>query len=170
MGADRWRRPLRQARTGQISRNFPIRLERYRQVVKRCGRCQLVRPLTDFHRRGTSVQTWCRECRREYDREYHRRTRPRRLAQKRARHNEMVAWYRALKDELPCADCGLAFHHAAMTWDHLPGELKLSDVSSLLQRHSRKTILEEIAKCELVCANCHAVRTFNRRRDVAQPG
>ena len=26
----------------------------------------------------------------------------------------------------------------------------------------RETILDEIRKCELVCANCHAVRTFNR--------
>ena len=92
------------------------------------------------------------------------------MAQKKLRHAELVAWYQALKSEMPCADCGDMFHHAAMTWDHLPGASKLADVSSLLQRHNRKLILAEIAKCELVCANCHAVRTFQRRRDVAQPG
>jgi hypothetical protein len=31
------------------------------------------------------------------------------------------------------------------------------------RRHSAATVEAEIAKCELVCANCHAVRTFNRR-------
>ena len=48
-----------------------------------------------------------------------------------------------------------------MQWDHLPGEVKLGAVSSLRGR-SKKEILDEIAKCELVCANCHAIRTFQR--------
>ena len=61
------------------------------------------------------------------------------------------------------------FHHAAMTWDHLPGREKVNEVSNL-RRTSRKAVLAEIAKCELVCANCHAVRSFERRRGVAQPG
>jgi hypothetical protein len=32
----------------------------------------------------------------------------------------------------------------------------------VLRGFKRETILEEISNCELVCANCHAVRTFNR--------
>ncbi len=40
---------------------------------------------------------------------------------------------------------------------------KKHEVSNMVRRGFRRaTILEEIAKCELVCANCHAVRTFNR--------
>jgi hypothetical protein len=81
----------------------------------------------------------------------------------------MVAWYRALKSSTPCADCGSTFHHAAMSWDHLPGFEKLDDVSSLVSRHNKALILAEIQKCELVCANCHAVRSFERR-GVAQSG
>jgi len=50
-----------------------------------------------------------------------------------------------------------------MQWDHLPGTAKKREVSNMVLRgFRRRTILEEIAKCELVCANCHAVRTFNR--------
>jgi hypothetical protein len=42
--------------------------------------------------------------------------------------------------------------------------VKLDDVANLLQRsHSKRAILAEIAKCELVCANCHAVRSLARR-------
>jgi hypothetical protein len=33
-----------------------------------------------------------------------------------------------------------------MTWDHLPGMAKIADVSSLLSRHSKRAILEEISK------------------------
>ena len=137
--------------------------------VKRCGSCELTKPLSEFHRRGPGHQTWCKACRRTYDRDYHRRTRPIRLAQKRLQHRRISEWYRELKSSTPCADCGRTFHHAAMSWDHLPGHVKVDDVSSLVSRHNRSLILAEIAKCELVCANCHAVRSYERR-GVAQPG
>ena len=48
-----------------------------------------------------------------------------------------------------------------MQWDHLPGRSKRGDISAL-SGVTRAEILEEIAKCELVCANCHVIRTFTR--------
>jgi hypothetical protein len=53
-----------------------------------------------------------------------------------------------------------------MQWDHLPGHEKVADLGSLARQGSRKRVLEEIEKCELVCANCHAIRSYRRR----QPG
>ncbi len=52
-----------------------------------------------------------------------------------------------------------------MRFDHLPGTTKRSDVSTLVYGGYRKVLLDEIAKCELVCANCHAVRTFMREAE-----
>jgi hypothetical protein len=49
-----------------------------------------------------------------------------------------------------------------MQWDHLPGRLKLGNISTDFRGRSRQDILDEIAKCELVCANCHALRTAER--------
>lgn len=49
-----------------------------------------------------------------------------------------------------------------MQWDHIPGNLKLGDISTSFKGRSRQDVLDEIAKCELVCANCHAIRTFER--------
>ena len=112
-----------------------------------------------------------RTCRRASDGAYYSRTRERQLAHRKRYRLEFVEWYRQLKSGRPCADCGGIFHHAAMTWDHLPGVTKVADLSTFLSRHrSRRLVLAEINKCELVCANCHAVRTFDRRRGVAQPG
>jgi len=71
-----------------------------------------------------------------------------------------MAWYTSLKAGKPCADCGGLFHPAAMHWDHLPGQEKKATLGYLAKRGNRRRVLEEIAKCELVCANCHAVRTF----------
>jgi hypothetical protein len=46
-----------------------------------------------------------------------------------------------------------------MQWDHPPGTKKVAPVSALY-RGKRARVLAEIAKCELVCANCHAIRTY----------
>lgn len=105
---------------------------------------------------------WCKACRRDYDAAYYRQRRDLLVAQKRQRAVEHVAWMRTRKAG-PCADCGGQFHPAAMTFDHLPGSVKRSNIATLARRHSRAVVEAEIAKCELVCANCHAVRTFNRR-------
>lgn len=71
---------------------------------------------------------------------------------------------REFKGSRPCTDCGGFFHPAAMTFDHLPGSTKRGEVSSLLYSGYRQVLMDEIAKCELVCANCHAVRTFGREQ------
>lgn len=50
-----------------------------------------------------------------------------------------------------------------MTFDHLPGTQKLEDVSTLVMTGRMQMAVREIEKCEIVCANCHAVRTYQRR-------
>jgi hypothetical protein len=59
-----------------------------------------------------------------------------------------------------CTDCRIKYHPHAMEFDHVRGEKKF-DISKC---HSRKDLDEELAKCELVCANCHRIRTFSRRK------
>jgi len=131
--------------------------------MKRCGRCGDEKALTEFHRsERRGYQAWCMSCRKEYDAAYHQANRERRALQKKRQLQEFVAWYRGLKEGKPCADCGGVFHSAAMQWDHLPGCDKVADLGTLRGKRSRRRVLEEIAKCELVCANCHAVRTFVR--------
>lgn len=50
-----------------------------------------------------------------------------------------------------------------MTYDHLPGNQKRGEISNLIAGGYRGVLITELAKCELVCANCHAVRTYMRR-------
>jgi hypothetical protein len=63
--------------------------------------------------------------------------------------------------ERPCMDCGCIFHFEAMEFDHVRGEkqFNLSRPPLNLRR-----IAEEIAKCDLVCAVCHRIRTVGRRK------
>lgn len=71
-------------------------------------------------------------------------------------------YVRGLKATTPCTDCGQTYPHYVMDFDHVTGT-KTQDVSRLMGRGRPIRILEqEIAKCELVCANCHRKRTFTR--------
>jgi hypothetical protein len=68
----------------------------------------------------------------------------------------------AIKQERGCADCGFRAHPAALHFDHLPGTTKRRGMSRL-SGVPWEEALAEIAKCEVVCANCHAIRTAERR-------
>lgn len=136
-----------------------------------CSRCGEHRPVSAFHHSSTrGRQAWCKSCRKEYDASYWQKTRHTRVQFRRRRQAELESWHRSLKESTPCADCRGHFHHAAMHWDHLPGESKRLEVSTLVHRGARRAAVHEMTKCELVCANCHAVRTYERVRGVAQPG
>lgn len=80
-------------------------------------------------------------------------------------HNRVVLWNITTRYDLdrlknrPCTDCSGWFHPCQMDWDHVRGK-KLGSVSSFRSSRARKKLVEEMAKCELVCANCHRLRTF----------
>lgn len=134
--------------------------------TRRCRRCGDDKPLSEFHRWHDDYQWWCKPCRKAYAAAHYQRNKAKRQAQNKRRQAEFMAWYIGLKAGKPCADCGSVFHPAAMHWDHLPNQPKIADLSFLARRGSRKRVLTEIAKCELVCANCHAIRTHVRRDSV----
>lgn len=66
---------------------------------------------------------------------------------------------RRAKDK-PCQDCGIKYPAYVMDFDHVRGD-KVRKVSGLTNG-STSVILAEIAKCDVVCANCHRQRTFER--------
>lgn len=57
-----------------------------------------------------------------------------------------------------CSDCGYNEHHAALDFDHIKGEKKIN----VCFAKSINQAKEEIKKCEVVCSNCHRIRTYNR--------
>jgi hypothetical protein len=72
-------------------------------------------------------------------------------------------WLNSIKVERGCTDCGYKDHPEALHFDHLPGMGKAGNVSALVNNLSAQKLKDEISKCEVVCANCHAIRTASRR-------
>lgn len=69
---------------------------------------------------------------------------------------------RAAKN-VPCADCGGRFPPEAMDFDHLPHKGKRFSLSNV-QYATMASVVAEMERCEIVCANCHRIRTAGRNR------
>ena len=76
------------------------------------------------------------------------------------RYEKVSNWIRDYKMSAGCKDCGYNSHHAALEFDHIQ-DRQLGTVSSLAGS-SLTRVKKEIALCEVVCRNCHGIRTFNR--------
>lgn len=113
-------------------------------------------------------KTWkCKSCNREYQTRW--RNNNLTLQRKRTRENTArnrlrnLDHVRSIKEATSCVDCGKNYPHYVMDFDHLPGCIKVASISRLCQTEASLDRLdEEIAKCEVVCANCHRQRTWQR--------
>ncbi len=92
---------------------------------------------------------------------------------KRTRDREVCrAWWNARRAEVrrvideaksrPCVECGIQFPLPAMQFDHVRGVKSFNLGSANSRANNLDALREEIAKCDVVCANCHAVRTDAR--------
>lgn len=108
-----------------------------------------------------------RRLRREYM--YRWRRKPEKQADVRARDREhhRKKWdeRRILVDaakNVPCTDCQRTFPAYVLDFDHVRGE-KLFPIGREVGRATLSALIEEIEKCDVVCANCHRERTHQRK-------
>ena len=68
----------------------------------------------------------------------------------------------------PCDDCGKRYPPIVLDFDHVRGS-KVANISMLVNDGVPPAqLLDEIAKCDLVCSNCHRLRTAARRTRAAE--
>lgn len=140
-------------------------------AMKACPGCGLKKPLSAFSRnvsRSDGVQSYCIERRREYMKLHYARNATRYRASAAVRNEHRRAAIRRIirgaKDR-PCSDCGISYPTFVMDFDHRDQAQKRFNIGrDALGRCSERALMEEIEKCDVVCANCHRMRTH--RRDV----
>jgi hypothetical protein len=147
-----------------------------RDMAKRCGRCRQLLPISNFAwRRKERGQrdNYCRPCRAAYKQEHYAANRQRYIAnaghRKQALIAERTAYLIEFFRERPCVDCGET-DPLVLEFDHLGH--KNFDIAKGLRNRNWQAVLDEIATCDVVCANCHRRRTSLRgkfaRAGVAQ--
>lgn len=97
---------------------------------------------------------------RPYNVSYYRRNRQREIDLVMTRQRATLELLRSLR-RVPCKDCGGSFEPHQMDFDHRDPSTKLFNVTcSRAMLVARDTLAAEVAKCDILCANCHAIRTY----------
>ncbi len=106
-------------------------------------------------------QAWAeqnRQPRKLYQHAWYLKNRERLLKAANERRREIKKWFHAYKSKLSCANCGFNKHIAALDFHHVNKEEKEHCIAEIVCRApSKETILKEIAKCKVLCANCHRI-------------
>jgi hypothetical protein len=136
--------------------------------VKKCSTCKDRKPLTEFGKnknKPDGFQTQCKQCKKKSQDAWYEKHKDRHIQNVNKRNKRVAKELRVLINQIkdvPCADCGLKFHPFLMDFDHVGGD-KVGEISIMVaNKIALSTILEEIAKCEVVCCLCHRTRTWNR--------
>ena len=136
--------------------------------MKICTKCKLSLPLSEFynHKGRSKPFSYCKKCNSKRVKEYYNRNKP--LVRKNANKNrkEHLLESKKLIDERrdsPCCDCKNRFPIVCMDFDHLPEYAKMFSVCEARHRYfNLEKIKTEMEKCEVVCSNCHRIRTSKR--------
>ena len=106
----------------------------------------------------------CKDCQKKYNKEHYilskgKWVNARAAARKEVRQRNQAVILEWLSSH-PCVDCGND-DIRVLEFDHLPEHKKLNNVSNLIN-NSTEVLVAEIAKCEVRCANCHKIKTYER--------
>ena len=127
--------------------------------TKTCTKCGTTKPIEEFsfrHKAKNKRQSWCNKCKAVRDAIRYRTgsyREDKRLKQLKLRQKNRAFLVEYLSDKC-CIDCGETCI-PCLQFDHKNGETKRSNISNMMD-NSRAAILQEIKKCEIRCANCHA--------------
>lgn len=120
--------------------------------MKLCIKCQ------EKERRPQN--SYCKSCHNDYQKAYYKKN-PRSINESSIKRKKAIREIIIDSKNKPCADCGIKYPYYVMDFDHLEDKKFILAVAASKLR-SIKTVLAEIAKCEVVCSNCHRERTFAR--------
>ena len=130
-------------------------------MTKQCTKCEQAKPTSEFNKRSSSrdgLSSQCSQCNRDNLKAHYGRNKDYYITKGRELARKKRKWLAEQKD-VPCADCGGEFPPYCMDFDHSDPAEKVGNVSRLVKDGSWQALRDEIAKCEIVCANCHRIRT-----------
>ena len=135
-------------------------------AMRSCSRCKAEKPDEEFAWRRRELgqrDTYCRPCRAEYKQEHYKANKQRYIdaaaRRKKILLEERFLFLMAYFREHPSADCGET-DPIVLEFDHLRD--KKIGIATGIRNRNWNDVLDEIAKCDVVCANCHRRRTAKR--------
>lgn len=128
--------------------------------TKSCIDCKQQFPLDHFQSRGGKRKherlPRCVSCARDYQRKWHQKNRDKRLKRRQERKQEIRRWVLDYLSSNPCVKCGET-DPVVLEFDHLRDKTLI--VSRLIAGYGLDSVKHEVAKCQVMCANCHREKT-----------
>lgn len=134
--------------------------------TKICSKCKGTKDIAEFSWKNKVKairQCVCRSCRKEHRAAWYKVAGDKersRLSKNERRSIERFALY---KSTLKCSKCSES-HPACLDFHHRDGEQKMQHVSVAAKRWSWKRLMTEIAKCDVLCSNCHRKLHYEQRQ------
>lgn len=139
--------------------------------MKICHKCRTIKELVEFNNWSRSKDGkyhTCKKCRSEYDKNLYKTNSKRRkqISSNNKKYREQLRKkYNNYKKDLICTDCNIQ-NYIIMEFDHI--NEKTQNIADMVSSSKPwEYILMEISQCEPVCANCHRIRTHNRKLNKA---
>jgi hypothetical protein len=128
-------------------------------MTKICSKCKIEKNIEDYGKKRNRLQAFCKQCNKQNLKEHYKHNKDAYLERNK---NKQVLNKANLLDYLndkSCKDCGNS-DHRVLEFDHLYD--KKIDISKAIRNWAWSSVVEEIKKCEIVCCNCHRIRTIER--------
>lgn len=120
-------------------------------IMKYCSKCDTLKPLSEYSANKSSksgTQSYCKPCNNK---------------QFLDRRIKSRVWFQEYKSTLKCEECDYN-HPAVLDFHHKDPAKKDLNVGFMVKNcYSLKTIQAEIAKCKVLCSNCHRILHWNER-------
>lgn len=97
---------------------------------------------------------------RQYARDHYRKNKTKYLESNNNRRKILKSVVNEIKQNTPCTDCNIQYPYYVMDFDHLSDKENL--ITYFVRNNNKTGLMKEIAKCDIVCSNCHRQRTFDR--------
>lgn len=146
---------------------FDISVQPYYNQYMRCTICSKDKSEDNFAFRNKAKSTrrkQCKTCVSDMDKRRYSESEERRDSVARQRKNNQAKSQAYVRSRLAsgCVDCGME-DIRVLEFDHLDDFEKIDGVATMARKAtSIKTLEIEIAKCEVRCRNCHAIKTYER--------
>lgn len=132
--------------------------------MKTCTRCHRSKPETEFNRASRQkdgLHYTCRECIKAWMRGYYSREKVHWKKTLKTRRAKVADWVNAYKSKRGCK-CG-EHHPACLDFHHRDPSTKTVDISRAIYANwSIARLKTELAKCGIICANCHRKRHWGK--------
>lgn len=135
--------------------------------MKTCYKCKKELSFESFSKnksKADGLNTACKQCMKLYYDNYYR-TVPKeknRIYLRNKDRKRSIRNFLSDTKNVPCMDCGVSYPPYVMDFDHRDRSKKSFTIARAVNgQKSRDALIEEIAKCDIVCSNCHRIRTHS---------